>query len=87
LHTHYTTLLEQSRDETLQVQLTHQAWQASLSRVSECVRLALKERTDDALPYRRKIAALKEENRVLRAKVGWDPPSDSEDDDEGDTDR
>lgn len=41
--------------------------------------MAAKENAEDALPYRRKIAALKEENRLLRAKVGWDPPSDSED--------
>ena len=64
----------------MQTQLTHQAWQASLTRVSECVRLALRERSDDVLPYRRRIAALKEENRLLRAKAGWDPASDSEED-------
>jgi len=43
--------------------------------------LALKEREDAALPYQRKIAALKEENRLLRIRAGWDPPSDSEDED------
>jgi len=41
--------------------------------------MATKEKSEDSLPYRRKIAALKEENRLLRAKAGWDPPSDSED--------
>ena len=41
----------------------------------------MNEREDAALPYQRKIAALKEENRILRAKAGWDPPSDSEDED------
>lgn len=64
----------------MQTQLTHQAWQASLSKVSEYVRLALHEREEDGLPYKRRIAALKEENRLLRAKVGWDPPSEDEDD-------
>jgi len=42
----------------------------------------MKEREETALPYRRKIAALKEENRILRARVGWDPPSDSEDEED-----
>ncbi|GAB7340421.1 hypothetical protein MBLNU457_6855t2 [Dothideomycetes sp. NU457] len=79
IHQHYSSLLESSRNETLQAHLTHQAWQASLSRVSEYVRMATKEKSEDSLPYRRKIAALKEENRLLRAKAGWDPPSDSED--------
>lgn len=79
LHQHYTTLLASSRNETLQAQLTHQQWQSSLQKVSEGVRMALKERTEETVPYRRRVAALKEENRVLRAKVGWDPPEDSED--------
>lgn len=35
------------------------------------------------MPYKRRIAALKEENRILRAKVGWDPPVDSEDEEDG----
>jgi len=41
--------------------------------------MATKEKSEESLPYRKKIAALKEENRLLRAKAGWDPPSDSED--------
>lgn len=48
------------------------------------MRLAYKEKSEQSLPYLRKIAALKEENRLLRQKVGWDPPSDSSgDEDEG----
>jgi hypothetical protein len=34
------------------------------------------------MPWKRRIAALKEENRILRAKVGWDPPVDSDDEGE-----
>lgn len=34
------------------------------------------------MPYKRRIAALKEENRVLRKMVGWDAPVDSEDEEE-----
>lgn len=44
--------------------------------------MALREKSDDTLPQRRRIAALKEENRLLRAKVGWDPPIDSESEDD-----
>ena len=84
IHAHYNALLETSRNETLQAQLTHQAWQASVQRVAEGVRLAHAEKTDQSLPYRKRIAALKEENRLLRLKAGWDPPSDSEDEDEFD---
>ncbi|PNS16681.1 hypothetical protein CAC42_4645 [Sphaceloma murrayae] len=88
IHTYYHQLLSTSRNETLQAQLTHQAWQASLARVSEGVRLAYKEKTEQSLPYLKKIAALKEENRLLRQKVGWDPPSDSSgEEDEGEGER
>ncbi|KAI5369745.1 hypothetical protein Slin15195_G006220 [Septoria linicola] len=82
LHQHYTTLLSQSRSETVEAQLTHQAWQASLQRVSENVRGALKARQEEGTPYKRRIAALKEENRVLRKMAGWEPPVDSGDEDE-----
>lgn len=79
LHAHYNALLTTSRNETIQAQLTHQAWQASLSRVTEFVRLAQRDMEESSLPYRRRIAALKEENRVLRAKAGWEPAEESED--------
>ena len=79
LHAHYNSLLETSRNETIQAQLTHQAWQASLLRLSEYLRLAQRAHEEGSLPYRRRIAALKEENRILRAKAGWEPASESED--------
>ncbi|KAK6007123.1 hypothetical protein QM012_006131 [Aureobasidium pullulans] len=78
LHAHYNSLLETSRNETIQAQLTHQAWQASLMRLSENLRQAQRAHEEGSLPYRRRIAALKEENRILRAKAGWEPASDSE---------
>ena len=65
----------------MEAQLTHQGWQASLQRLSEGVRAALKAREEEGMPYKRRIAALKEENRVLRAKAGWEPLQDSEDED------
>ncbi|KAI5208906.1 hypothetical protein E4T38_02623 [Aureobasidium subglaciale] len=84
LHAHYNSLLETSRNETIQAQLTHQAWQASLMRLSEYLRLAQRAHEEGALPYRRRIAALKEENRILRAKAGWEPASESEHSDDED---
>lgn len=80
VHQHYNALLTASRKETMQAQLTHQAWQGSLTRVSEYVRLAMRENAEGSLPYRKRIAALKEENRLLRSKAGWEPASDSEED-------
>ncbi|TIA16225.1 hypothetical protein D6C80_04680 [Aureobasidium pullulans] len=84
LHAHYNSLLETSRNETIQAQLTHQAWQASLLRLSEYLRLAQRAHEEGSLPYRRRIAALKEENRILRAKAGWEPASESEGSDDED---
>ncbi|KEQ77685.1 hypothetical protein M436DRAFT_36916 [Aureobasidium namibiae CBS 147.97] len=84
LHAHYNSLLETSRNETIQAQLTHQAWQASLLRLSEYLRLAQRAHEEGSLPYRRRIAALREENRILRAKAGWEPASDSENSDDED---
>ena len=80
LHQHYTNLLQQSRYETIEAQLTHQGWQAGLKKLSEGVRDAYKSREEEGRPYKARIAALKEENRILRAKVGWDPPVDSDED-------
>ena len=83
LHEHYTGLLQQSRYETIEAQLTHQAWQAGLKRVSEGVREAVKAREEEGRPWKGRIAGLKEENRVLRKMVGWDPPVDSDEEEDG----
>jgi len=60
--------------------LTHQKWQAAFSNTAENVRLAYREKSEQNLPFLRKIAALKEENRILRTRVGWEPASDDSDD-------
>ena len=60
--------------------MTHQEWQAALLNHSGTVREAFKAREEEGRPYRARIAALKEENRILRLQVGWDPPVDSEED-------
>jgi hypothetical protein len=51
--------------------------------VSEGVRKAMKEREEEVEPWRKKVAALREENRVLRAKVGWQPVKETEDEEDG----
>jgi hypothetical protein len=53
-------------------------------RLSEYLRLAQRAHEEGSLPYRRRIAALKEENRILRAKAGWEPASESENSDDED---
>lgn len=78
MHQYYVKLIQQSRQETMDAQLTHQAWQAGLQRVSEGVRESLKAREEEGAPWRKRIAALKSENRLLRKKVGWEPPVESE---------
>lgn len=40
----------------------------------------MKARQEEGMPYKRRIAGLKEENRVLRKMAGWKPAVDSEDD-------
>ena len=84
LHRHYVDIVQQSRQETMDAQLTHQAWQAGLQRVSQGVRESLKAREEEGAPWKKRIAALKSENKLLRKKVGWEPPvdSDSESDDD-----
>lgn len=51
--------------------------------MNEELRRAVQSREEEKLPYTRKIAALKEENRVLRGLAGWQP---AEDDSSGDED-
>jgi gas vesicle protein len=80
LHKHYGDLLQQSRQETIEAQMTHQEWQAGLKRYSETVREAFRAREEEGRPYKARIAALKEENRMLRLEIGWDPPVDSDED-------
>lgn len=82
LHKTYADLLEQARWETVQAQLTHQAWQENLGQVSEKMREAVRMREVEGRPYRGRIAALKSENRLLRRMVGWEVAAESEDEDE-----
>lgn len=84
LHQHYTTLLSQSRNETIEAQLTHQAWQAGLKRLNEGLREAFKAREEEKRPWLGKIRALQEENRILRKIAGWEvkDETDSSDDEE-----
>ena len=72
LHAHYNGLLTAERNTNLDLRLEHQSWQAGLARVADYARVALREQADARLPYLRRIAALKGENRVLRSLAGWE---------------
>ena len=79
---HYNALLEAERQTNLELRLEHQAWQAGLARVANYTRMAFLEHSQSLLPYIRKIAGLKSENKALRRIVGWEDPPDSSDDEE-----
>ena len=83
IHRHYTHLLQESRGETVQAQQIHQDWQRSLSKLNEDLRRAVQAREEEKNPFTRKVAALKEENRVLRGLAGWQPAEDDSSDEEG----
>ncbi|KAK4556972.1 hypothetical protein LTR86_005953 [Recurvomyces mirabilis] len=78
IHKHYTSLLEQSRSETVEAQLVHQRWQESLGRLSEGVRGAFGEREEERRPWVGRLKGVREENRVLRRKVGWEEVSEED---------
>lgn len=83
LHKHYTHLLQESRGETVQAQQIHQDWQRSLSKLNEELRRAVQAREDEKRPFTRKVAALREENRVLRGLAGWEPAEEGSSEEEG----
>ncbi|KAK4539621.1 hypothetical protein LTR36_010504 [Oleoguttula mirabilis] len=84
LHKHYTNLLTQSRNETIEAQLMHQAWQGHLTRLSGNLRAVVTAREEEGRPWVGRLRGLREENRVLRRMVGWEDlgAGDSEEDEE-----
>ncbi|TKA72351.1 hypothetical protein B0A55_06763 [Friedmanniomyces simplex] len=82
LHRHYTTLLQQSREELVDAQLVHQGWQEGLQRLSGLVREAYGAREEERRPWVGRVKGLKEENRRLRAMVGWEVGPDGDSDEE-----
>lgn len=88
LHAHYNRLLEESRNETVQAQVTHQKWQAVLGGLSRGVRSAYREVGEKEGYWRAKVAGLRDENKVLRRLAGWEDAEDSSDSGgDGDEDR
>lgn len=79
LHKHYQTLLDQERSTSLTLRLEHAEWQASLSRVAENARAALRSQSGVEEGLRREAKELAEENRVLRRIVGWEEREGSDD--------
>lgn len=51
--------------------------------MNEDLRRAVQAREEEKNPFTRKVAALKEENRVLRGLAGWQPAEDDSSDEEG----
>lgn len=79
----YVNIISQHRTEIGEVQRTHHEWQASLGRLNENLRLSLKAREEEGMPWKKRIAALKSENALLRKKAGWEPMPESEDEEDG----
>lgn len=72
LHQHYVKVIDNAREETITAQMIHQGWQASLARLNEQLKLAMQAKAKEKDPYRRRLAMLQEENRVMREKLGWE---------------
>ncbi|KAF2231725.1 hypothetical protein EV356DRAFT_471239, partial [Viridothelium virens] len=74
LHAHYQRLLEDERQQNLELRLEHQKWQEGLGRVNRWARLALRESGEEEgrRKERQRLGRLREENRVLRGLVGWE---------------
>lgn len=83
LHKHYNGIIAQERREKLDLRLEQQQWQSGLGRVAEYARMALKETNDGNLGLARRVARLKEENRVLRKLAGVEEGWDSSEEEEG----
>jgi hypothetical protein len=81
---HYLRLIEDERQQNLELRLEQSRWQESLGRLNENLRLALIAQTEGEGANVRKIAALRTQNASLRRKANLPPMSDSdeEDDDE-----
>lgn len=65
------------------MRLEQQSWQAGLGRVAELARLALREEGDGRTKWVKRVAKLKQENRVLRkiagVEEGWESSEDEMD--------
>lgn len=80
---HYLRLIEDERQQNLDLRLEQSRWQESLGRLNENLRLALIAQTEAELPYLRKITKLKGENRSLRRICGVASLEDSDEESEG----
>jgi hypothetical protein len=81
---HYLRLIEEERNQNLELRLEQTRWQESASRINENLKEAMKALTEAELPYIRKIAALKADNKSLRRICGVPLMDDSDEDDEED---
>ncbi|TID18468.1 hypothetical protein E6O75_ATG06544 [Venturia nashicola] len=79
---HYLRLIEEERNQNLELRLEQTRFQESASRINENLKEAMKALMEAELPYIRKIAALKADNKALRRICGVPLMDDSDDDDE-----
>lgn len=79
---HYLRLIEEERKQNLELRLEQTRFQESASRINDNLKEAMKALTEAELPYIRKIAALKADNKALRRICGVPLMDDSDDDEE-----
>lgn len=79
---HYLRLIEEERNQNLELRLEQTRFQESASRINDNLKEAMKALTEAELPYIRKIAALKADNKALRRICGVPLMDDSDDDGE-----
>jgi hypothetical protein len=84
---HYLRLIEDERQQNLELRLEQSRWQESLGRLNENLRCALIAQTAGESPFLKKIAALKAENASLRRMCGAPKLEDSDEEEEDEDER
>ena len=67
---HYLRLLEEERKQNLQLRLEQSLWQEGAAKIKDNIVFAMKLQSTAELPYVRKIARLKADNKSLRRMCG-----------------
>jgi hypothetical protein len=84
---HYLRLIEDERQQNLELRLEQSRWQESLGRLNENLRCALIAQTAGESPFLKKISALKAENASLRRMCGAPKLEDSDEEEEDEDER
>jgi hypothetical protein len=81
---HYLRLIEDERQQNLELRLEQSRWQESLGRLNDNFRCALIAQTAGETPFLKKISALKAENASLRRMCGAPKLEDSDEEEDED---